>query len=280
MQSSESHADQTLRDPARKRSAAEDLRRVWALRHFLWYSALSELRARQMFTFLGNLWHLLNPALHILVYYVVFGVLIGTDRGVGNFLPFLAIGVFSFDHMRRVVIGGSSSLVSNRGLIQSISLPKTVLPLSSAVAEIASFAFPAIVMIAVALITGEKPMLSWFLLIPIYLLQTIFVTGLAFIGARITFYVRDFENILRILFRFAFYLSGILFLVDRFVTNESMRRLVDLNPFYDFVSLYRWAIMGMPISELAVLSACVWPLVSIVLGYWWFRVREQDYGRE
>jgi teichoic acid transport system permease protein len=280
MQSSGANALQPLRDPARRRSTVEDLRRVWALRHFLWYSAVSELRARQMLTFLGNLWHLLNPALHIFVYYVVFGVIIGTDRGVDNFLPFLAIGVFSFDHMRRVVIGGSSSLISNRGLIQSISLPKTVLPLSLATAEIVSFAFPAIVMIVVALITGERPMLSWVLLAPIYVLQILFVTGLAFIGARITFYVKDFENILRILFRFAFYMSGVLFLVDRFVSSDSMRRVIDLNPFYDYVTLYRWAIMGMPISKLAVLSACVWPVVSIVVGYWWFRGREQDYGRE
>ena len=268
-----------LRDPARRLSTSDDLRRVWSRRHFLWYSAVSELRARAMLTVLGNVWHLLSPALHILVYYVVFGVVIGTNRGVDNFLPFLAIGVFLFEHMRKVVIGGASSLVVNRGLIESISFPKSILPLSVAVAEIVAFAFPAVIMLAVALITGETIAFRWLLLVPIFALQSIFVIGMGFIAARINFYLRDFENILPVLVRLAFYLSGVIFLVDRFVTSERVRALVDLNPFFAFISLHRWAIMGMPVSNRAVISATVWAFGALIFGYWWFRRREQDYGR-
>jgi len=136
-----------------------------------------------------------------------------------------------------------------------------------------------VVMLSVALITGETIALRWLLIVPIFALQGIFVIGLGFIAARINFFLRDFEKILPVLFRFAFYLSGVIFLVDRFVTSERVRALVDLNPFFDFISLQRWAIMGMPISSRAVISALVWAFGAFVFGYWWFRRREQDYGR-
>jgi teichoic acid transport system permease protein len=78
-----------LLDPSRRRPLREDLRRIWSRRDFVWYSALSELRTQQTDTVLGNVWHLLNPALQISVYFVVFGLILGTDRGIDNFLPFL-----------------------------------------------------------------------------------------------------------------------------------------------------------------------------------------------
>jgi teichoic acid transport system permease protein len=269
-----------LRDPARLRPLGDDLGRLWRRRHFLVYSAFSELRAREMDTLLGNLWHLVNPALQILVYYVVFGLMLGTDRGVDNFLPFLAIGVFSFQFMRRVIVGSARSLVDNRGLITSVAFPRALLPLSVAVSEAIAFLFPALMMLTVAIITGETPTIRWLLLIPIFMLQALFTIGAGFISARITFYFRDFENLLDFLLRMAFYFSGVLFLVDRFVPDPTARAIVDANPFLGFISLYRWSLMDLPVTRTLVVSTFLWGLVGVAVGYLWFRRREPEYGRE
>lgn len=275
-----SHLDAPLADPSRRRPVAEDLRRIWERRSFLLFAAGSDLRTQEMDTVLGNVWHLLNPTLAIIVYYVVFGLLLGTDRGVDNFLPFLAIGVFTYANMRKVIVGGARSLHKNRGLIHSISAPRAIFPITVMLTEAAAFVFPFVVMLAVALITGESPSWRWLVMIPIFVAQSMFALGMGFIAARITFYFRDFENILDFLFRMAFYFSGVLFYVDKFVRNPTARQVADLNPLLDFISLYRWAVLDQPIGTRLLVSTAVWTIAAPVLGYLWFQRRERDYGRE
>lgn len=269
-----------LVDPSRRRPVREDLRRIWSRRDFIWFSAISDVRSQQIDTVFGNIWHLLNPTLQISVYYIVFGVILGTNRGVDNFLPFLAIGIFMFEYMRRVVIEGARSLVKNSGLIRSISFPRAVLPISVSVTATVGFIFPFCVMLVVAIVTGETPSLRWLAMFPIFVFQAMFSLGLAFVAARITFSFRDFDNILQFLFRMAFYFSGVLFYVERFVTNPTARSIADLNPLLDFISLHRWAVMGLPVSTTALVSAAVWSVGGLVVGYLWFQRREADYGRE
>jgi teichoic acid transport system permease protein len=276
--STDSHSLSGLHDPTENRSLREDLSRIWKRRGYVVYSSVSDLRAKEMDTVLGNLWHLLNPALRVLVYFVIFGVILGTNRGVDNFLPFVAIGVFSYSFMRSSIVGGARSIVGSRGLIQSFDFPRALLPISSTGAELAGFMPPMIVMFAVALGTGERLSWRWLLIPAILVLQVMFSLGMAFFAARLTFHFPDFNNILEFVFRMAFYFSGVLFLVDRYVTDPILRTIADLNPLLDYLSLYRWAIMDMPVSQILVVSAFGWALLALPIGYLWFRKRETSYG--
>ena len=92
------------------------LRELWGRRSYIWYVAANELRSRQITTVLGNLWHLLNPALTIAVYYVIFGLLLKTTSGVDNFFLFLTIGLFLFQFTQKATIDGAKSIVDNIGL--------------------------------------------------------------------------------------------------------------------------------------------------------------------
>ena len=56
-----------LRDAYATDRVAVYLMRLWARREYVWFVARSELRSRQMTSLLGNVWHLLNPALSIAV---------------------------------------------------------------------------------------------------------------------------------------------------------------------------------------------------------------------
>lgn len=269
-----------LLDPSRRRPVGEDLRRIWSRRDFIWFAAISDVRNQQIDTVFGNIWHLLNPALQISVYFVVFGLILGTDRGVDNFLPFLAIGIFTFGYMRTVIVLGATSLTKHSGLIRSMSFPRAVLPLSVGVTATVGFVFQFVIMLVVAAATGETPSVRWLMTIPIFGGQALFALGMAFVAARITFSFRDFENILQFLFRMAFYFSGVLFYVEKFVHNPTARQIADLNPLLDFITLHRWAVMGLPVSTTALVSSVVWSLGGLVLGYLWFQRREPDYGRE
>lgn len=263
-------------------SLREYLRSIWARRHFAWSLARGEIRTQHLDTALGNVWHLINPMLLIGVYYLVFGVILETNRGVDNFLPFLAIGIFTFNFTQKAVLSGGRTLTSNVGLIRSLQFPRALLPLSSVLRETMAFGSAAVVMLAVVLVTGEPLTAEWLLAVPALILASVFGLGFAFIAARLADKFRDLLNVLPFLFRIAFYLSGVLYSVEAYLADPVVLRIMIANPFYVFVSLPREYLMtshGHVAVEWMWFSGVSWAVVSTIVGLLVFRGGEHEYGR-
>lgn len=258
---------------------ADYLRALWQRRDFAVTVPLGELRAQNMDTVLGNLWHLLNPVMLVAVYFTIFGLLLDTSRGVDNFLAFLSVGVFVYQYSQRATIAAAKSIPANEGLIRSIQFPRALLPISTVIGQTVAFMPAVVVMLVVAVATGEQPRLRWLLLAPVVALQAAFNLGTALVVARLADSFRDVQNILPFVFRLLFYLSGVLYLVEAWVDDPVLLRAFNANPFYAFVTLARGAILGGPVDPELWVSVLVWTGVVLPLGFAFFRAGEQRYGR-
>ena len=98
------------------------LQSLWERRQFAISVPVGELRTQHMNTVLGNVWHLLNPMLQVGVYFLIFGLLLGTDRGIDNFITYLAIGVFSFGYMQRAIKACASSIIRRAPCLRQTSM--------------------------------------------------------------------------------------------------------------------------------------------------------------
>jgi teichoic acid transport system permease protein len=262
------------------------LRSLWQRRQFAISVPLGELRSKHMNTVLGNVWHLLNPVLQVGVYFLIFDLLLNTSRGVENFLPYLAIGVFSFGYMQRSITACASSIINNQGLIRSLSFPRALLPVSAVVRETIAFGPALVLMLALSVFRPEGFKLSWLLVIPWTVLMAMFALGAGFVLARLTDGVQDVGNLLPFLFRISFYLSGILYAFEEVLPEKYAEWLpiIALNPFYAFISHMRHALMSTYRVDPVVdpwlwLSGLLYPVVFLVGGFLFFRAAEQRYGR-
>lgn len=278
----------TLQSRAEVPSLLPYLAQVWERRHFTWALSMGNLRGQHLDTLLGNLWHVLNPVFLISVYFLVFGLLLKTDRGVDNFIAFLAIGIFSFSFSQRTVLACSNSISNNQGLIRSLQFPRAVLPISTVIVEFAGYTFGFGVMLATLVLTGEPPRLSWVLAPIIIGLFTVFSAGLGLIVARLADTVRDVSQIIPYLFRVGLYVSGIIFSVPAFVNEETvsnpelLRRLFILDPFFTYIDLLRDVLMTTYSAEFLTLEwiyVLVTAPLSLLLGIVYFRGGEREYGR-
>lgn len=254
------------------------LRALLARREYISYVASSQLRAQRMTTVLGNLWHLLNPALQIAVSYVIFGLVLKVNRGVDNFIAFLTVGIFAYQFTNRATMMGAKSVVGNANLMRSFVFPRAMLPVTAAITATLAFLPTVIVMLAVPVIVGEPIDVRWLALPLIIALQVMFNTGASFVAARATFHVPDIEQVLPFMFRLAFYASGVLFLVDEYVDGQ-YRWLFIANPLYGFVALYRWSVLGYAIDPAVVPALLVATVLVVVVGFAWFRAGEDRFGR-
>lgn len=270
-----------LRDVQARAPIPEYLGGMWARRSYVWNVSLNELRHRQVTSVLGNLWHLLNPALNIGVYYLIFGLLLKTDRGVDNFFLFLTVGIFFFQFTQKVTTDGAKSIVTNKGLIRAIRFPRALLPLTSAVTELLAMLPNIAVIMFVAIASGESIQSRWLWLVPLLAVQFVFSLGAALIAARMTTHFIDTLQILPFFFRLLLYGSGVIFNVDAYVEQGGLAHtLFVLNPMYCYISIARWAVMGTYLRGDVVASATIWAFAIVVIGFFWFRGAEEQYARD
>ncbi len=257
----------------------EYLQGLWDRRDYMLQVPLNELRVEQANTLLGNAWLIINPVLSVAVYYLIFGVMLKVSRGVDDYIAFLTIGVFTYLFSNRMITNGASSVSASIGLVRAIRFPRAVLPISTAVASVLRFAPNFLVMVVTVMAFGNFPDLRWPLILPIFAMQTLFSLGGSFFVARLNHLYADMENTLPFLFRLVFYMSGVLYSVDKFVDHGGWRTAFALNPFYDYLSLWRWALLGLPVEGWTVVGAVVWAIVTPVAGFAFFRAGEAGYGR-
>lgn len=258
------------------------LRDIWRRRHFAAAMPFEDLRGQHLNTALGHLWHLLNPALLISIYFLIFGVLLGVDRGIDNFVAFLTVGIIIYYYSQRTVLAGAKSINANIGLIQSMAFPRLILPLSATVGQTLALLPALFVMLLVCVFTGVWPRPSWLILVPMIAAQACLNLGVAAGVARLAHKYRDVENLLPFAFRLIFYSSGILYSVDYLVSNdfigESAKWVFNLNPFYGFVTLARWAVLSTPIDTTIIFPLLAWTVVALIGGVLYFLRGETEYG--
>ncbi len=267
----------------------EYIARLWQRREFAMSMAAGEFHAKNAAMSLGGWWHLLNPLLQLGIYWLIFGVLLGVDRGVVNFIGFLAAGIFIFQYSQRSITGGASSISKNLSLIRSLQFPRALLPISAVLREALTLRVALLVAATILLLTREWLTVAWLAVIPVLVLQSMFNLGGALIAARLADKVRDIENVLPFVFRLLFYASGVLFLADRYIPDladpaleQTFRTLFIINPLYSFLSLvrhYTLLTISQDHVDLMWLSAVVWSVGLLIIGLVFFRAGEATYGR-
>jgi teichoic acid transport system permease protein len=101
------------------------------------------------------------------------------------------------------------------------------------------------------------------------------------ISARVTTHFRDTTQILPFFFRLLLYASGVIFSVDAYTEeNSTLRALFTLNPIYCFISLGRWCMMAGNLRGTLLLSAAIWSVGILIVGFLWFRAAEDRYSRD
>lgn len=259
----------------------EYLRLSWLRRDFAIAMSIYSNQAALSKTRLGRGWLVLGPTLQAAIYGLIFGVILG-DRRPENFIPYMITGVFLFSFFSGSFSSGAAALTSNRDLVRSLSFPRLLLPISAVIRQFINL-LPQLALLAVILLIWQQPLAwSWFEMIPILLLMTMFSLGLAMIAARLTVQVRDISKLIPFITRLVFYTSGIFFELEKILGKyPELLALASLNPVYDFISLARGAlVVGYDSTPQLWAISSGWAVLTLLFGLWYFWRAEERYGRD
>ncbi|WP_370088115.1 ABC transporter permease [Streptacidiphilus sp. MAP12-16] len=260
-------------------------RQLWSRRHFIVAYATARLTAMYTAAKLGQIWQVMTPLLNAAVYYLIFGVLLGTRNGIPNFVSYLCVGVFVFQFTQSAVLSGTRSIADNLGLIRALHFPRACLPIAFTVIQLQQLMFSMGVLGVIILVTGEPVTLRWLLLVPILLLQSMFNAGLAMFMARIGAKTTDMAQLMPFIIRTWMYTSGVFWSVNTFTHKAPhwVALILENNPALIFNDLMRYSLMtSVPASSLphhVWLVTLAWAVVIGAGGYMFFWKAEEEYGR-
>ena len=210
-------------DISDRRGSVERIRDVVANRALLGNLVRRELRVRYKGSVLGFFWSLLNPAMYLVVFSLVFTVFLPTR--VEQFGIFMLSGLLVWNFFSGSVQAAARSLIENRALVQKVWFPREVLPLASIGAGLVNMALQALVLVAGMIVFQKAPDLRG---IPILLLAILAVllvtTGLGLMLAALTVGYRDIEHLIDVGLTAWFWMSAVVFpygaVADKLGGNE------------------------------------------------------------
>jgi teichoic acid transport system permease protein len=258
----------------------EYLRDLWRQRYFALGLARARVRAKNSRTVLGPLWNVLHPLLLAGTYLLIFGLLVGSGRGIENFPAYLAVGVFTFHYLSQSVNSAARSL-NTTSLVRSVRVPRALMPVVACMQQLVLLGPTVVVLLVLVVLTGVTPTATWLLVLVVFALQTFFNVGLGLVFARIGSHSHDFLQLLPIITRVWFYLSGVFWSVDRVSDYPILRFVFEVNPGYVFLHLNRVALLrDVPAADYATWPLAVaWAAVTLAVGIVFFWHGEGRYGR-
>ncbi|MET9268692.1 ABC transporter permease [Kribbella sp. NPDC003557] len=261
------------------------LHELWSRRQFVVSYATARTYAMYAGARLGSIWQVLTPLLNAAVYYLAFGVLLGTKNGIDNYVAFLLSGIFVFTFTQRCMTEGSRSLALNLSLIRTLHFPRATLPLAYVLNELNQMLVSLGILFVVVGFT-DGPAWRWLLVVPAMLLQVMFNIGITLVFARIGTFVSDITQLLPFVTRTWLYASGIFFSLPAKLNEIDapawVIKVLALNPISAYIDIVRRSLLAEhEANQLphAWTIAIIWSFVMLVAGFVYFWQAEDRYGR-
>ncbi len=190
-------------------------------KQLLWQFIWWEINDRYRGSALGILWTIIVPLLRLSVYTFVFSILLGGRNIIwgldSNFAvgKMIFCGVVMFSVFSETVGKASRLMWINKSYVKNIAFPLAIIPVTlTGVAVVQSLIGMGVLVVLELFSSGS---LHWTLIyLPlVYLPLIFFVTGISWILATVGAFNRDINNLMQSLIQLLFFLSGVIFPLDR-----------------------------------------------------------------
>lgn len=191
--------------------------------------------------YLGLAWQILNPAIQVGIYYLVFGVGVNQRKGVGGvpFIVWMLLGITCWFYVNQSILGASNSIYKQVGMVSKMKFPVSILPTVNIVSNLSSY-FP---MVAIAILTavgfGQRPTLYWLQYFYYFICLISFLFAFGLLNSTITVLVRDYHIFLQSVIRLLFYVSGPIWNIADRNLPENLVKILKLNPIYYIIEGFR-----------------------------------------
>ena len=227
-----------------------DFKELWHYRDLCMLFVRRNITTQYKQTILGPLWYIIQPAMTVLMYMVVFGGIakIPTD-GLPQPLFYLS-GICLWQYFNDCLTKTSSTFTANASIFGKVYFPRMVVPISTVISNLLRFAiqfglFLVVYAIYQIFIIPGQIHTNWYaLLLP---LLVVMLAGLALgfgvLFSSLTTKYRDMQLLLDFFVRLWMYATPVIYPLST-ITNEKLRFVMSLNPLTGIVEAFKYGFLG------------------------------------
>lgn len=205
----------------------------------LLFSTYAELRAERTRSYLGFLWWIIEPAMNMAIYYLIFAVVLRTAQP--DYVPFLLVGLTLWQWYKSCVSHGGYAIWQQLPLIRQVKLPAQVFPSVQILADTVKFFFIFSLLLVILWLLGYTPNKTYLALPLVLLIEFVFASASAYLVAAVMPFIPDLRFVIEQVLQLAMFISGILFPLDS--VPASLRGWFALNPIFELIDSGRDVLM-------------------------------------
>jgi ABC-2 type transport system permease protein len=206
---------------------------IWRYRELFAGLVRKELKVKYKNSILGFLWSMLNPALYLVVFYVVFQLVL--KNNIPTFALFLLSGLVVWNLFSTSLPAATGSILTNASIVTKVAFPREVLPLATVGAALIHFGLQSVVLLGALAFFRKAPSPEFLpLVLPALLVLLIFASALGVLLAAVNVYLRDTQHLLELVLLAWFWMTPIVYpyrlVGDRLGEKSWLFRLNPITP--------------------------------------------------
>jgi len=245
------------------------LQAVWDDRELLFFLAWRDLKARYSQTVMGLTWAVLQPLFLMLVFTVIFSKIARLPSDGIPYPLFAYAALVPWTYFSKSLDRSGFSVVAESNLITKIYFPRLIIPFSATLGGLIDFGIAFLLLIAMMVWFGVLP--TWKLVVvPFYLVLTIMASLAVSLWLSALFVkYRDIAALMPLLIQVWMFASPVVYPIS--MIPQEWQWLYNINPMVGVLDGFRWAVVGTPAPDPAVLALNVLTIaVFLLLGMAYF----------
>lgn len=230
-----------------------NLKEIWDYRDLMSLFVKRNIITQYKQTILGPLWYVIQPAITVIMYMVVFGGIAGipTD-GVPQPLFYLA-GICMWQYFADCLTKTSNTFVNNSGIFGKVYFPRLIMPISDTLSNLVRFGIQVGLFIIVYIyyaFVGSAAMPNWYLLLfPVLVLMMAgLALGFGIIISSMTTKYRDLQILFTFIVQLWMYATPIVYPLSqvrgKIVAGFNLETLMCINPVTPVIETFKYGALG------------------------------------
>ena len=236
-----------------------DIKKYWS---YTVRSAKAELKSEVASSYLSWLWWILDPLLFMMVY--TFIAVIVFEKGGKYFPIFVFIGLTMWNFFNTVILGSVKIVKNNSATVSKVYIPKFILVIKRMMVNGFKMAISFILVFILMGIYRVPVSYHILYIFPVLVVMMLVTFGVSNLMLHFGVFVEDLRNVMTVVMRLCFYMSGIFYSISERVPEPYNRIMQQLNPAAFLIDSARQSLIysGTPARKVLL----VWGVVGLILS--------------
>ena len=246
---------------------------LYAYRGALQSLAWRNVRSRYKQAALGMTWAVVQPAVQVLVFTVLFGRMVKVPSGGVPYPVFALVGLLAWNLFNKIVSDGAVSLVANQSIITKLFFPRIYLVLAAGASALLDALVTTVLLVILLSVYHIAPTAKLWLAVPALAGVLLFSFGFAALLAAINARWRDVQHIVPFMLQVGLFVTPVIY-ANSFVPAR-WQWVLAFNPLTGLIGIFRAAVLNgpMPTGWIVNLSLAMCAGMTLV-GVWCFHRSE------